>query len=192
MNPTVTAPLADAAGVDERGGLVALPDAVRRSAVRGANRSSPAFRSQPRAAQQAAQYQDRRLPGRLRLLQPVLASFDGACRLELWRSRRSSPRRAKRRAGGATRYCMGAAWRNPSPATWSHRRTGRRGESARARDRHDAGHAGPRSVGPPERGGARLLQPQYRYVGALLSAGDLDAHILPIVSKRWSTSGNPA
>src|SRR6185312_6012971 len=33
-------------GVDERGGLVALPDAVQRSVVRGAIRSPPAFRSQ--------------------------------------------------------------------------------------------------------------------------------------------------
>src|SRR6476646_2719966 len=48
--------------VDPRGGLVTLPVAVQRPAVQGAVRSPPAFRSQPRAAEQAAQYQERRLP----------------------------------------------------------------------------------------------------------------------------------
>ena len=180
-------------GVDERGGLVALSAAVQRSPVRGAIRSPPAFRSQPRAAQQASQHQDRRLPGRLRLLQPVLASFDGACRLEADGGRKGRRRGAQsaRRRRNALLHGRGMA-QSEAARHGCHRRHGRRGEGARARDLHDAGHAGPRSVGPPQRGGARLLQPQYRYVGALLSAGDLDAHALPIVSTRSSMSGNPA
>ena len=164
--------------MDERGGLVALPAAVQRPAVRGANHSPPAFRSQPRAAQQAAQYQDRRLPGRLRLLQPVLASFDGACRLEADGCRKGRRRGAQspRRRRNALLHGRGMA-QSEAARHGCHRRNGRRGEGARARDLHDAGNAGPRSVGPPQRGGARLLQPQYRYVGALLPAGDLDAHV---------------
>src|ERR1700730_12292894 len=64
------------------------------------------------------------------------------------------------KAGGATRYCMGAAWGHPKP-----------------RDMHDARHARPRAVRPPLSRGARLLQPQCRYLGALLSEGDLDAQL---------------
>src|SRR5437660_5753201 len=45
-----------ACGVDARGGLVALPAAVQRSDVRGANHPSPAFRSQPRAALKTPQH----------------------------------------------------------------------------------------------------------------------------------------
>ena len=178
MKQAVTAPLAAAPSVDERGGVVALPDAVQRSAVRGANHSSPAFRSQPRAAQQAAQHQDRRLPGRLRLLQPVVASFDRPCRLQADGCRKGRRRGAQGagRRRDALLHGRGMA-QSEAAGHGCHRRNGRRGEGARARDLHDAGNAGPRSVGPAQRGGARLLQSQYRYLGALLPAGDLDAQI---------------
>ena len=100
-------------------------------------------------------------------------------------------RRAK--DGGATRYCMGAAWRNPKP-----RDMGAIVEMVGAvkalglETCMTLGHARPRPVGSPQRGRPRLLQPQYRYVGALLSAGHLDPHILPIASTRWKMSGSPA
>ena len=57
--------------------------------------------------------QDRRLPGGLRLLpaerrvtRPA-CSARKCCRSTVW------PRRARRRQAGATRFCMGAAWREP-------------------------------------------------------------------------------
>jgi len=79
----------------------------------------PEFRSQKGPAQPASQHQDRRMPGRLRLLQPVgpsrnrpeVVEADGG-------PARVIAEATKARDACAIRYCMGAAWRNPRRATW--------------------------------------------------------------------------
>ena len=78
-------------------------------------RSPPAFRSQSRAIEPAAQHQDRRLPRGLRLLQPVVASCDRPYGSKLMEVETLVAEARKAKEGGATRYCMGAAWRNPKP-----------------------------------------------------------------------------
>ena len=65
------------------------------------------------AALHAAHREDRRLPGGLRLLPAVVALRDRASTAEQMLRRRRGARRGAARAkdAGATRFCMGAAWR---------------------------------------------------------------------------------
>src|ERR1700733_7350781 len=59
--------------LDRGGGHDAVRDAVQRSAVQGADRASPKFRSEPGAIEPSFEHQDRRLSGGLRLLQSIPA-----------------------------------------------------------------------------------------------------------------------
>ena len=73
-----------------------------------------AFRSQRGADQHAVVDQDRRLPGGLRLL-PAKRKYDTGLereRLLPLDEVREAAMNAKQ--NGATRFCMGAAWRNPT------------------------------------------------------------------------------
>ena len=145
----------------------------------GAPRAPPARRG---AALLAALGQDRRLPGGLRLL-----PADGALRHrassaeQLMTVERGARRgRAKARAAGATRFCMGAAWREvkDGPAFESRARDGAR----RAR----AGHGGVRArsacstTSRPQRlkeAGLDRLQPQPRHLARVLRVDHHHAHL---------------
>ena len=84
----------------------------------------------------------------------------------------------KAKASGATRYCMGAAWRNPKPRDMDAivEMVGAV-KSLGLETCMTLGMLDPRAVGPSQCRGARLLQSQYRYLGALLSEGDFDAQL---------------
>ena len=84
----------------------------------------------------------------------------------------------KAKEGGATRYCMGAAWRNPKPRDMNAiveivgAVKGLGLETCMTLGMLDREQADRLKRSRP-----RLLQPQYRYVGALLSAGDVNAEL---------------
>ena len=103
-----------AAALDRRGDRGAVRAAVQRSAAIARSRCIARISIQRGAAVDAAVDQDRRLPGGLRLL-----PAGGALPHRRRRTRRccrvdevvAAARAAK--ANGATRFCMGAAWRGP-------------------------------------------------------------------------------
>ena len=85
------------------------------------------------------------------------------------------PRNAK--AAGATRFCMGAAWRSPNDRQVEQVADGVRGGRARPRDVRDAGHAHRHAGAAPRRRRARLLQPQPRHVARVLRRDHHDPHL---------------
>jgi biotin synthase len=80
--------------------------------------------------------------------------------------RRRRPPRAK--AAGATRFCMGAAWRSPKKKDIERSRDDPRGARARPRDLRDARHADAGAGRRAARRGPRLLQPQRRHLARVL------------------------
>ncbi len=73
------------------------------------------------------------------------------------------------RAAGATRFCMGAAWRlAEAPRHGEGHGHGARGARAGHGDVHDARHAHAGAVARAQGRGARLLQPQPRQLGSVL------------------------
>ena len=100
-------------------------------------------RSEHGAEEPPALDQDRRLRRGLRLLQPVRAPQNRPQSLEA-DGGRARPRRSQEGQGrqGATRYCMGAAWRSPKARDMDTLvRHGRRRQGARHGNVHDARHA---------------------------------------------------
>ena len=92
----------------------ALYDAPFNDLLFQAHVGAPApFRAQQGPAQPAAVHQDRRLRRGLRLLQPVGAPRDGSQRRKLMEVQNVLAEARKAKDAGATRYCMGAAWRCP-------------------------------------------------------------------------------
>jgi len=89
--------------------------------------------------------QDRRMPGELRLLQPVAELQDGFSASKLMEVDAVLAEAARAKAGGAQRFCMGAAWREVKDATCPSRRHARGREGHGAGNLHDAGHAGAES-----------------------------------------------
>ena len=131
-----------------------LPDLLLR-AQHGASRASRAERD---PGLRAPQHQDRRLSGRLRLLPAVARATRPASRASHFLSVDESSTAAREaRESGATRFCMGAAWREVAgrPAVRPRARHGPR----RARARHGsllhARHAD-RGAGRRARRGAGL------------------------------------
>ena len=120
-------------------------------------------------------------------MQPVGASRTGLKASKLMEVERVVAEASKARDAGATRYCMGAAWRSPK---------------ARDMDAVVAMVDGVKALGmetcmtlgmldreqarSPEAGGPRLLQPQHRYVGALLRRDHHHAQLSPTGSKHSS------
>ena len=72
-----------------------------------------AFRSQRGADQHAAFDQNRRLPGRLRLLPAECPFFDRRQGEKLMEKEAVLAEARKAKEAGASRFCMGAAWRSP-------------------------------------------------------------------------------
>ena len=136
-----------------------------------ADRSPPLPRSRNRPALHAAEHQDRRLPGRLRLLSAERALQHGR------RARRADE--AGGRAGGGAagaRERIDALLHGRGLARSARRRGvrcgaldgGRRG-GARHGSLHDARHADGRAGAPSEVGRPHRLQPQPRHVARVLS-----------------------
>ena len=144
-----------------------------------AYRASRAFRSQPRAALDAAVDQDRRLPRGLRLL-PAGGTLSHGCRGPgaACRWTRSSPPRRPRRRSGATRFCMGAAWRGPKardlePVLDMVREVKKLGLEACC----TLGMLKDGQAEQPARRGPRLLQPQPRHRARVLRRDHHDARL---------------
>jgi len=72
------------------------------------------FRPERGADQHAAIDQNRRLPRKLRLLFPVAHHSTGVAREALMSRERVLQAASKAQQAGATRFCMGAAWRGPN------------------------------------------------------------------------------
>ena len=121
--------------------LFDLPAA--RPALAGAADASPPSRAERGPALHPAVDQDRRLPGGLRLLQPVGARRDRAQGREAdGRATRCSQPRREAKAAGSGRFCMGAAWREPKDRdidALCEMVAGVQGDGPR--DLHDPGHA---------------------------------------------------
>ena len=174
----VVAPLGYAQ-VDQRGGLVALPIAVSTISCSGRNQSTAGI-SIPTACSSASFSTSRLAAARRiaaiaaspRIIRPAFRHQSS------WRLKRSSPRHArpKTEAPRATAWARPGATQNR--ATWmpSSKWSGAV-KALGLEDLHHARDARPRSVGPAQRGRARLLQPQYRYLGALSIQGDVDANL---------------
>ena len=99
--------------VDRRNRL-APRSALQRSVVSCPVRAPRPLRSQPGAGEHPAQHQDRGLPGGLRLLLPEREARHGAGARASAPRRRGADGRPAAKDKGATRFCMGAAWRNPT------------------------------------------------------------------------------
>ena len=82
------------------------------------------------------------------------------------------------KAAGASRFCMGAAWREPKDRDLDQRlRHGRGRQGAGARDLRDARHADGAAGAPAEGCGPRLLQPQSRHLARVLRRDHHHAHL---------------
>ena len=97
------------------------------------------------------------------------------------------------KAEGASRFCMGAAWRNPQGPRHrdpgrNHRRRARHG----SRNLHDARHADRRPGPAAGRCRARLLQPQHRHLAGVLRRRSSPRAPSRTVSIRSRTSGAQA
>ena len=82
------------------------------------------------------------------------------------------------KSAGASRFCMGAAWREPKDRDLDHVcEHGRGRQGARAGDLRDARHAHRRAGAPAQGGRARLLQPQPRHLAGVLRKNHHHAHL---------------
>jgi hypothetical protein len=91
----------------------------------------------------------------------------------------------KAKDGGATRYCMGAAWRNPKPRDMDAIVEMVGAVKALGLETCMTRHAGPRSVGPAERGRATTISIRLRDI---IRKSHRRGHS-PIAWQRWN---NPA
>ncbi len=126
-----------------------------------------------------AVHQDRRLRRGLRLLQPVRSPCLWPQGLEAdGGASASSPRRKKAKAQGATRYCMGAAWRSPKARDMEYCVAMVEGVKALGMETcMTLGMLSDDDVVQAQGRRPRLLQPQHRYVRALLLRGHHHAHV---------------
>ena len=99
----------------------------------------------------------------------------------------------KAKEGGATRYCMGAAWREPKERDMETVVAMVEGVKALGMETcMTLGMLSDEHVVQLKRRGPRLLQSQHRYVRALLSRGHQDAHLRGPARIRWRACAKPA
>ena len=165
--------------LDARGGARRLRVAVQRPAVpraaraprkfrrRTGSRSARCCRSRPGACPEDCKYC------------PQSVRYDtGLGREELMEVAEVVAAAETAKAQGATRFCMGAAYRNPKPKQLEQiKQMVRRSPRARSRNLRDARHADAAAGRRAEGRGPRLLQPQPRHVAGVLRRDHHDAHL---------------
>ena len=149
----------------------------------GARGASAPPRRRRGAARKPAVDQDRRLPRGLQILRAVGALRQGHRARSARRCSTSttcSARRALAKAAGATRFCMGAAWREVKDGP-SLRQRARHGPRRRARSAwKPASRSACSSQAQADRlarGRAHRLQPQSRYLARILRRDRHHAHL---------------
>ncbi len=137
------------------------------------------FRPDRGADLDAAVDQDRRLPGGLRLLPAERALRHRRQGREADEPRRGArPRRAPRKAAGASRFCMGAAWREPKERDLD--KVCAMVEGVHALGLETCATLGMLTAdagGPSQDGRPRLLQSQPRHLARVLRRDHHDAHL---------------
>ena len=153
-----------------------------------------AFRSGRGADLDAAVDQDRRLPGGLRLLPAERAlRHRRRCRKADERSTRCSAEARAAKAAGASRFCMGAAWRSPKDRDVENVCAMVEGVKALGLETCATLGMLTRRAGAAAQGSRpRLLQPQPRHLAGILRRDHHHAHLPGSARHARRTCATPA